>query len=72
MNREKIISVLAEQIGVEPEDIADDDSFREDLHMGPHDLTDFAHNLEKVGLETAKIDFSLIETVGELIEELTE
>lgn len=72
---DKIISIvkstLAEHIGVEPEDIEDDDSFVEDLHMNPTDLTDFIAKLEEAGIEVTEPDFSDSETIEEFIENLT-
>lgn len=72
---EQIISIvkstLAEYIGVEPEDIEDDDSFVEDLHMNPTDLTDFIAKLQELGVEVTEPDFTDSETVGEFIENLT-
>lgn len=62
--------ILAGQIGVEPEDLNPEDSFVEDLHMGNGDLTDFAHNLESLGINPGDIDFAEIETLGELLETL--
>lgn len=59
---------LAEQIGAEPEDLNDEDSFVEDLHMTNADLTDFAHKLESAGANPTEIDFATIETLGELID----
>ena len=65
---DKIKELLANHIGVEPEDINNDDFFSEDLHMTAADLTDFSQVLEKEGFHTSKIDFTEIETVGDLIE----
>lgn len=64
-------SILAEHIGVEPEDIEDDDSFVEDFHMNPTDLTDFIAKLEEAGIEVTEPDFTDSETIGEFIENLT-
>lgn len=67
----EIKSLLAEHIGVEAEDIKDEDSFSIDLHMGPAELVDFSENLKKMGLDMSQIDFSTTETVGELLEALS-
>ncbi len=66
----KIKSLLAEHIGVDADDIKDEDSFSEDLHMGPMELVDFTEALKKIGFDTSAIDFSTIDTVGELLEAL--
>lgn len=64
----EIKSLLAEQIGVEADDIKETDSFLEDLHMGPSEIVDFSEALRKIGVDISKIDFADIETVGELLE----
>lgn len=66
----QIKQFLAEQIGVEPEDLNDQDSFVEDLHMTNADLTDFSHRLEVEGVDPKEIDFASVETIEELIEAL--
>jgi len=68
LNINKIKELLASQIGVESDDIDEEDFFTEDLHMTPTDLTDFTNVLEKEGFNTTKVDFIEIETVGDLIE----
>lgn len=62
--------ILAEFIGVSVEDIDNDDSFSEDLHMQPSDLSDFVHTLEENGFDTKRVDLSKIESVSDLIESL--
>ncbi len=64
--KELIKKLLAEHIGVEPEDINDDDSFVEDLHMNPSEVADFAEKLEEAGFETGKIDFMALESVEDM------
>ena len=66
----KVKEILAEQIGVEVEDLNDDDAFIEDLHMTNADLTDFTNKLEVQGVNPTEIDFAEIETLGELLENL--
>lgn len=68
---ERVTSLLAQSLGVESEDISDDDSFSEDLHMAPDKLADFVEGLSAGGFETAKIEIGELETVGELIEALS-
>ncbi len=62
--------LLAEQIGVDTEDLKDEDAFIEDLHMTNADLTDFGQKLEARGANISELDFSALETVGELTEML--
>lgn len=66
--KNKIIRILSEQLGTEPDEISEEDSFKDDLLMSPSDLTDFLANLEKNGIPTTDIDFSTIELVSDLIE----
>lgn len=66
--QKKIKKILAELLGVEPEDINNFDSFKEDLHMGPVDLIDFLQSLKEIGLDSERIDFSEVETLEDLYE----
>ena len=67
----KVIKLLAENLGVEAEDIAEDDSFAEDLHMSPDKLSDFVESLSSSGFETSNLALTEIETVGDLAELLS-
>ena len=66
-----IRKLLAYHLGLEPTDIEDEDSLTIDLHMTPADLTDFIETLNSNGFDSSKLDFSEIETFGELNEKLT-
>lgn len=68
----KVKGSLAAFLGIEPEDIEDDFSLTEDLHMQPTDLTDFMEILSKMNFEVEDMDFSEIETFSDLIEWLTQ
>jgi acyl carrier protein len=63
-----VINLLAEQIGVEAEDINLEDSFSQDLHMSAADLTEFVENLEKQGFKISIDKLGKLNTVEELIE----
>lgn len=65
-----IIKLLAEHIGVEPDDIKREDFFFEDLHMSPTDLSDFLETLAGTGIDITKIDLSTVETVEDLLDAL--
>lgn len=67
-SKEKIRKLLAEHIGVEPEDIDDEDSLIHDLHMSPTDLSDFVETLQKNGFKIIANDLVEIETFEELAE----
>lgn len=68
--RAKIVRHLAEHIGVEPEDINDEDSLSEDLHMNPAEISDFVHSLGEAGFSISSLNLTEIETVGDLLEAL--
>jgi acyl carrier protein len=61
---------LAEHLGVEIDDIKDEDFFDEDLHLNFAELSDFVESLEGKNIDTHKLEISEIETVGDLIEQL--
>lgn len=65
-----IRDLLAEHLGVEPEDINDEDSFAYDLHMRATDLSDFLVVLNGQGIDTSNLDMSEIETFEDFIEAL--
>ena len=70
-NTEHLVkNLLAEQIGVEPEDINDSDNFMEDLHMTVVNITDFVESIPTQGFDISLIDFTQIETVEDLIDAL--
>jgi acyl carrier protein len=67
-NKHKIKKLLAEFLGIELSDLSDEDMLRDDLHMGPVDLTDFAQILSDNGLDIKVEDWNEIETVSEIHE----
>jgi len=69
--KENIRRILAEFLGTEPEDIADEDSLINDLHIKPTDLSDFLKTLEDEGIETGGADLMEIDTFEDLAENLT-
>lgn len=68
--KDQVLKVLAEQLGCEPEDIKEEDSLSQELHMRASDLSDFMENLEAINIDTAKVDMTEIETVSDLIDAL--
>jgi len=66
-----IKNILALQIGVDPEDIKDEDTFSEDLHMTATDLADFVENLRKKNIDTSNMNITSIKTVSDLVEALS-
>lgn len=68
--REQVVKSLADHLGVEPEDIKDEDTLATDLHMRASDLTDFIETLQEVNSDAGNIDLAAMETVGDLIDAL--
>jgi acyl carrier protein len=64
----KVKTYLAEYLGTEPEDINDEDSFSEQLHMRPSDISDFFTTLEGKGVDTSLLNIEETQTVSDLIE----
>ena len=62
--------LLAQYLGLEPEDINDDDSLTIDFHMSATDLVDFIESLNTYKIDTSQLDLTKIETFGELVETL--
>ena len=63
---------LSNFLGVEAEDIEDDTSLTEDLHMKATDLADFLEILTRMGMETTGVDLTETETFLDLTEALTD
>ena len=68
--KDQIIKSLSDHLGVEPEDIKEEDSFEDELHMRASDLSDFMSTLQDLGINTEEVDLTEIETVGDLINSL--
>lgn len=66
----KIRESLAHYLGIEKDDLNDDDSLIHDLHMKPSDLSDFLETLQTNGVDTQDIDLTEIDTLGDLVESL--
>lgn len=63
---------LSEFLGIEPDDIEDDFSLTEDLHMKPTDLTDFMERVGNLGYDIQSVDMTEIDTFSDLIDALTQ
>lgn len=66
--KDKLLHILSDIIGVEPDDINMEDSLKEDLHMNAVDLAELAEKLNTEGY--GAVDLSEVDTVEELIAEL--
>ncbi|GEM_PF-6180403 len=64
----KILDIIGEITGLEPEDINYDDFLREDLHMGLEEFTLLSEKLSTLGIDEDNLDFSQVQTVSDLIE----
>ena len=70
-NIEKIIKrIIAEHLGVDVEDVQDEDHLTRDLHMSAADLTDVIEKLSTAGLDTDNINPQKIKTVKNLQESI--
>ncbi len=65
--KDNVFKLLSDYLGVEPEDISEEDSLYQDLHMRAPDLTDFVEILQSEGFETEGVDLTALETVCDLI-----
>ncbi len=70
LKKERIRTLLAEFLGTDPEDINDDDSLINDLHVKPVELSDFLKSLEEEGFDTNDLDLTEIDTFEDLTENL--
>lgn len=68
--KEFIRELLAQLLGLEPDDIKDDDLLSTDLHMRPTDISDFLAILDENGIDTTKLDLTEIESFSDLVEKL--
>jgi acyl carrier protein len=70
--KETVRRELSNYLGVDTEDIEDDSSLAEDLHMKASDLTDFMQILTRMNMETEGVDLTQTETFLDLVEALTD
>lgn len=64
----KIKRLLAEFLGIEIEDMTDDDTFEDTYQMSAINITDFFELLEENDIVVPKDSIDEIETVGDLLE----
>ena len=70
MNKKEVLKLIAEYIGVEVDEIKEEDSFVDDFHMNPADFTDLLEKLSSEGEEIEKLKLREINTVMDLLEAL--
>jgi acyl carrier protein len=65
---EQVIDIVAEQLGVDKDDISGDKSFIEDLNADSLDLTELIMTFEeRFGCEISEQDAEKLKTVGDVI-----
>lgn len=68
---EKIREILQEQLNIDPEDVTENSSFRDDLGVDSLDLFELLMNLEEeYGFEVPSEDMDDLRTVGDVIDYL--
>jgi acyl carrier protein len=70
ITEQKIITLLAEHIGTDEEELSKDDAFQEGLQMSPSDIADFIEKLNQAGLDTSEVDLTQITTVDDLVDKV--
>lgn len=70
--KETVRRELSNFLGVDTEDIEDDVSLTEDLHMKATDLADFMEILTRMNMDTERVDLTQTETFSDLLDALTE
>lgn len=63
---------LSEYLGVDSDDISEEDFLKDDLHMNSAEISDFLHILDGTGLNVNISNIAAIESVGDLIEMISE
>lgn len=66
-----VITSLADFLGVTTKDITIEDALRDNLHMSPSDISDYLESISDKGFNIEDLKIENIDTVGELIDELT-
>ena len=68
---DKIREILVEELNIDPEDVVESASFKEDLGVDSLDLFEMLMNLEEeYGFEIPAEEMESLETVGDVIEYL--
>lgn len=66
-----IKKLIARKTGVETEEIALDDSLKEDLSLSSADIAELLVEIKNAGLPVEAIDVGQIGTLGNLVEQLS-
>jgi len=68
--RKKVLMILAEFLGIEEQEILDEDSFADDLHMTQSDFAEFLAQLDNIGIDSQTLEIDDSKTVSDLLEEI--
>ncbi|KKR12016.1 MAG: hypothetical protein UT39_C0001G0071 [Candidatus Woesebacteria bacterium GW2011_GWA1_39_21] len=63
---------LSEYLGIDVEDIATDDSLKEDLHMSPAEISDFLNLLATQEIKTDFSEIQKIQCISDIIDTIVE
>lgn len=66
----RIKGIIADLIGVDPEDVNPEDTFENDLSMSATELTELSQSLQKNDIDVGIEELAEFETVSELIEHI--
>jgi acyl carrier protein len=69
--KNKVTNLLADQLGVDVDDIHETDSLKDDLHLNPSDLSELFETLDKNGFDTSSLVMADIETFEELVDAIS-
>ncbi len=64
----EIKKFLSEHLGIEAEDLANDDYLKEDLHMNSLEISDFLHLLKEKGIDLNLSKINEIQTLQDIID----
>ncbi len=68
---DRIKKILADFLGVDADDIKNEYSLADELHMTASDLTDFVEALRASGIDTSSLVLTEIDSFDDLIENLS-
>ncbi len=67
-NGVEIKKYLSEYLGIDSDDLANDDYLKEDLHMNSVEISDFLHLLKNKGVDLNLSQITEINTVQDIID----
>ena len=68
--KNKILKIIADHIGVEKDELNEEDFLDEDLHLNPSGIMDLAKAFEENDVDISSLNFSEIETISDIFEAL--